>query len=607
MKKPIEDLLKRAPIIFDGAMGTELYNRNHFINVCFEELCISKPSVVRTIHEEYREAGCDVLTTNSFGANRYKLAEYLLSDKVGALAKASAELAREVAGRDLYVAGSVGPLGKIVGKEISEKDAILAFLEPIRGLIEGGVDFIIFETFSRSIELKAAALAAGELGVPYIGSLAFGERNISRSGESIEQFFASILELPHPPFMLSFNCAVGPKQMLEYLEDFLPNAPIPVLIMPNAGYPQQVHDRMIYMTTPEYFATYAKRFAEMGASALGGCCGTNPAHIKEVSRSIKAFFKKKIEVVSTSSTVQLQAPTPVEKRSALGAKLQAGDWITSVELTPPLGYDLSNLLAKAKTCKDAGVDCINIPDGPRASSRISPLVTSFRIQQEVGIEAVLHLTCRDKNIIGIQSELLGCASLGIHNLLIITGDPPKLGDYPQATAVFDLDSIGLTRIASRLNQGIDIGGKEVRPPTQFLIGVGADPTHLDQERELSRLAHKVEAGANFCITQPVYDVEALLRFLENIKTLPIKVIAGVWPLASLQNARFLNNEVPGVKIPDSIMERMAKATSKEEARAIGIDIAREIIMAIRPYVAGIQVSAPFGNVDTAIKVLFPLL
>lgn len=603
MRRSIEDLLKKQPIIFDGAMGTELYNRNHFINVCFEELCVSKPAVVRTIHEEYKNAGADVITTNSFGANRYKLAEYLLADRVRSIAKSAAELARSVAGEEIFVAGSVGPLGKIVGKEIDERDAREAFREPILGLQEGGVDFIIFETFSRSKELKVAAQAASEVGIPYIGSLAFGERNISRAGEGIEEFFAPILELPHPPFLISFNCSVGPKQMLEYLEDFLPRTPLPVLIMPNAGYPQLVHDRMIYMTTPEYFATYAKRFAELGASAVGGCCGTTPAHIAETARSVKAFFRHRIEIPSSPAMVNLRTPPPREARSALGAKLATGSWVTSVELTPPLGYDLTGILAKARTCKEAGVDAINIPDGPRASSRINPMITALRIQQDAGIETVLHVTCRDKNIIGLQSDLLGCAAAGIKNLLIITGDPPKLGDYPQATAVFDLDSIGLTRIASRLNQGVDIGGKEVNPPTAFLIGVGADPTHLDQERELDRLAKKVEAGADFCITQPVYDVEALLTFLERIRHLRLKVIAGVWPLASLQNARFLNNEVPGVRIPESLMKRMEKAGSKEEARATGIAIAQEIIQAIRPHVAGVQVSAPFGNVDTALKVL----
>ena len=296
-------------------------------------------------------------------------------------------------------------------------------------------------------------------------------------------------------------------------------------------------------------------------------------------------------------------PVPIAERSAFAAKLVRGDWVTSVEITPPLGYDLSGILTKAKRCKDMGVDCINIPDGPRASSRVSPMITASKIQSDAGLEAVLHLTCRDRNIIGMQSDLLGCAAAGLNNLLIITGDPPKLGDYPLATAVFDVDSIGLTRIAARLNRGLDIGGKEVRPPTKFLIGVGADPTHLDQDREISRFKQKAEAGADFCITQPVYDAEALLRFLERVKGLPIKIIAGVWPLASLQNARFLKNEVPGVTIPDSIMERMEKAPGKEAARDEGIAIAREIIQTIKPYVQGIQVSAPFGNVETAIKVI----
>jgi homocysteine S-methyltransferase len=291
------------------------------------------------------------------------------------------------------------------------------------------------------------------------------------------------------------------------------------------------------------------------------------------------------------------------QRSRLAAKIAAGEWVTSVEIVPPLGHDLSAVIQKSCRCREAGVDAINIPDGPRASSRVSPLITAHRIQQACGIETVLHVTCRDRNIIGMQSDLLGCAAAGIANLLIVTGDPPKLGDYPMATAVFDIDSIGLTRIARELNHGLDIGGKPVRPPTAFLLGVGADPTHLDRERETARLRRKVEAGAEFVITQPVYDPEALLAFLETAGPLGVPVIAGVWPLASLQNARFLQNEVPGVTIPEWVMKRMEAAGDKESARREGIAIAREIVGAIRSRVAGIQVSAPFGNVETALRVL----
>ncbi len=603
MKPGLLELLAERPVIFDGAMGTELYNRNHFINVCFEELSESRPEAVKQIHAENREAGADVLTTNSFGANRFKLADFLLGDRVGSIAKAAAENAREIAGGKLLVAGSIGPLGRVVGRDISEEEALEAFTETIIALQEGEVDFIIFETFSRSSELALAVRAAAMLEAPYIPSLSFGDRNISRSGESIDDFFARVIPENHPPLMLGFNCAVGPRQMLENLEDFLPRAPHPVLVMPNAGYPQHVHDRMMYMSTPEYFASYARRFIELGARGIGGCCGTTPKHIEEAAKSIKNLHRQKIEIPEVKEGPLPVEPAPLSERSEFAAKLARGEWVTSVEITPPLGYDLAGILSKASRCKEAGVDCINIPDGPRASSRVSPVITAEKIQNEAGIEAVLHVTCRDRNIIGMQSDLLGCAAAGLNNLLIVTGDPPKLGDYPHATAVFDVDSIGLVRIASRLNHGLDIGGKQVKPATKFLIGVGADPTHLDQDREVSRFRMKAEAGADFCITQPVYDADALIRFLERIEGSRLRVIAGVWPLASLQNARFLKNEVPGVTIPDEVMARMEKAPDKEAAREEGILIAREIVEKIRPHVQGIQVSAPFGNVDTAIKVI----
>jgi methionine synthase I (cobalamin-dependent)/5,10-methylenetetrahydrofolate reductase len=604
----IQGFLEKRIIVFDGAMGTELYNRHHFVNVCFEELSVSKPGVVREIHEENKAAGADVLTTNSFGANRYKLGGFLLGDRVSEIAEAAARTAREAAGDSRYVAGSVGPLGRFIGDGgIPENDAVEAFREPIRGLAAGGADFIIFETFSRRRELLAAAKAATLEGVPYVPSMAFSELNMTRGGERLEEFYAPFPDGIDRPFMIGFNCGVGPREMFEYLKAFIAGAPYPVLVMPNAGYPQMVHDRMIYMTSPEYFAAYARRFAELGAKAVGGCCGTGPAHIEELSRSLKTLHRDREQPVvnlNTAGAVALE-PVPQTEKSRFAAKLARGEWVTSVEIVPPLGYDLSKTVEKARACAEAGVDSINIPDGPRASSRVSPIVTALTIQRGAGIEAVLHVTCRDRNVIGMQSDLLGCASVGVNNLLIITGDPPKLGDYPFASAVFDIDSIGLTSIASRLNRGLDIGGKQVDPPTRFLIGVGADPTHPDQKRELSRFAKKVEAGAEFAITQPVYDPEVLLRFLEKISAYGIPVIAGVWPLASYQNALFLNNEVPGVSIPQAVMERMAAAPDKQSARETGIEISREIVERVRDAVQGIQVSAPFGNVKTALAVLSP--
>lgn len=613
MPRSLSDLLASRTVLFDGAMGTELYKRNHFVNVCFEELCVRSPAVVKEVHEANLRAGADVLTTNSFGANRYKLADFLLADRTAEIARAAARLAREVAGEDVLVAGSVGPLGRHAsGGSLTEAESVEAFAESISALLDGGADFILFETFGRGRDLEHAVAAARSLGAPYLPCLAFGDSVASIAGDSIDSFFAPCLAGGALPLMLGFNCSVGPKQMLDNLASYVPRAPLPVLAMPNAGAPQRVSDRMLYMTSPEYFASYARRFAELGVKAVGGCCGTGPEHIAEAARSLKALDKTVLSVARAAPSgpaggpapaAELSPAAPLSERSAFGRALAEGRWVTSVEIVPPQGWDLSKTVERARRCAEAGVDAINIPDGPRASSRVSPLVTALRIQAEAGIEAVLHVTCRDRNIIGVQSDLLGCAAVGINNLLAVTGDPPKLGDYPNATAVFDMDSIGLTRVVSRLNGGLDMAGKPVSPATRFVVGVGADPTNLDLEREIDRFHQKAAAGASFAITQPVYDAEALVAFLERVKGAGVPVIAGIWPLASYNNALFLNNEVPGVSIPAPLLERMKAAPDKEAARAIGIAAAREILEAVRPYVAGVQVSAPFGNVETALAVI----
>ena len=629
MSRSLKASLEKGVVVFDGAMGTELYKRRQFVNVCFDELCLKNPEVVLDIHHSYRKAGSDVLTTNSFGANRYKLADHLLADKTAEIAKAAAALAREAAGDELLVAGSVGPLGRHAsGNALSASEALDAFKETMLALMEGGADFILLETFGRKRDLDLAVDAAVELGLPYLPCMAFGDIPSSLGGDTIEDFFSRALSRSGvgAPLMLGFNCSVGPKTMLDFLGSFVPKAPLPVLIRPNAGAPQRINDRMLYMTSPDYFASYARRFVELGARAVGGCCGTGPEHIQEAARSLKAANKQALSISKLTPRItaaagsaatpggagartdgipapSLKAALPLAERSKFGAKLAAGEWITSVEIVPPTGYDLAKTVERARRCAEAGVDAINIPDGPRASSRVSPMITAHRIQGEAGIEAVLHVTCRDRNLIGVQSDLLGCAAADINNLLIVTGDPPKMGDYPTATAVFDLDSIGLTRLAYRLNGGLDLGDKPVAPATRFTLGVGADPTNLDLEREIDRLYQKAEAGAEYAITQPVYDPEALLRYIERIKASGIRIIAGIWPLASYNNALFLNNEVPGVIIPDFVMERMRQAQDKDSARRIGIEIAREMLALVKPHIQGVQVSAPFGNVETALAVL----
>ena len=553
-------------------MGTELYKRNQFINVCFEELCVKSPELVLDIHLASLKAGADVLTTNSFGANRYKLADYLLAEKTGEIARGAAELARRAARSavkdglrpdEALVAGSVGPLGRhSAAGVLDDEAAVSAHRETMEALMDGGADFIIMETFGRGRELSWAVRAARELGVPYLPCMAFSDGPFSLGGETINEFFACCMpEEPaggsasriagsdSRPLMLGFNCSLGPKQMLEFVSPFIPTSPLPVLMMPNAGAPQRVSDRTLYLTSPEYFGSYARRFVEAGVRAVGGCCGTGPEHIAEAVRLLKAGEKGSLVIeglqfesggIVRNSEVKPERtpPRPLAERSQWGRKLAEGSFVTSVEIVPPMGYELSKTIDKARRCAEAGVDAINIPDGPRASSRVSPMVTAMRIQADAGLEAVLHVTCRDRNIIGVQSDLLGCAAAGIHNLLIVTGDPPKLGDYPFATAVFDLDSIGLTRAAAGLNGGLDIAGKRVEPSTFFVLGVGADPTILDQEREIARFEQKALAGAEFAITQPVYDAGALLNYIERVKGTGVRIIAGIWPPGVLQQRSF---------------------------------------------------------------------
>ncbi|MCB9489927.1 MAG: bifunctional homocysteine S-methyltransferase/methylenetetrahydrofolate reductase [Deltaproteobacteria bacterium] len=591
-------------VVFDGGLATEFYARHQFVNVCYDALCLHNPAMVKEIHELYRDAGAEVLTTNSFGANRFKLAEHLLADEVGHIARAAAEIAREVAGDDLLVAGSIGPSGRIFQDEpISDEDVFEAFCETVEGLKAGGADFLVFESFGTRREMLIAARAAAAFDMPYVPGMALRKRNTTIAGEDVDTFFAPFPEDIPPPTMLGFY-GFGPERLLEELEPYIGRSPYPVFVCPNAGYPKVVSDRVLYMTNPAYFASYARRFVQLGVKAIGGSSGITPQHIKELVHGVKSQHRQRVVMSdAVAEGVHLVDPIPMEKTGNWGAKLARGEWVTSVELLPPRGWDLSNIVSKAAQCKAAGVDAINVPDGPRASCRVSPIQTCVAIRRDADIEPVLHVTCRDRNVIGIQSDLLGCAAAGVNNLLIVTGDPPKLGDYPFATAVFDIDSIGLTRIASRLNRGVDMGGQPVDPPTPFIIGVGADPTHLDQERELDRFRQKVEAGAQYAITQPVYDPAALLLFLERTKDLGIPIIAGIWPLASLRNAEFLNAEVPGVTVPDAILKRMAAAKTKDAARAEGVAIAREILAEVRDHIAGVQVSAPFGNVHTALAVL----
>ena len=598
--------LKEGVLVFDGAMGTELYRHHVFTNRSFDELCLTDPKLIRRIHSDYAEAGANVLTTNTFGANRVALGKFGLADKLRQIHRAGAEIAREVAaeaGRPIFVAGSIGPLPTQPPFQEALESMVV---EQAESLMAGGADVVFFETQPSRRALEVCAGAMRRLpDVPYVLSFVIGEQCETASGESLERMLAPLPEGWPAPVAWGMNCGLGPDGLLAAVERAVRLTPLPLIVQPNAGIPREVDNRKIYLCSPEYLTEYAKRFVNLGVAAVGGCCGTTPDHIREVALAIKPLARaaRTRPVIKPAEAVEEKPAMPLTQRSRLAASLAARKWVTSVELLPPRGYDLSSTIARSRTLHEHGIDAVNIPDGPRATARISPLVTALRIQQEAQIEAVLHFCCRDRNLIGMQADLLACAACGIHNLLFVTGDPPKLGDYPHATGVFDTDSIGMTAVQRRLNHGIDLGGQAIDPPTAAVIGVGLDPTALDRRRELDRFRQKLDAGAEFAISQPVFDPEALLRFLDELGDCGIPILAGIWPLASYRNAQFMQNEVPGVEIPEWIMERMAAVEGRDEQMAMGIRIAQESVARIHHRVAGIQVSAPFGKIETALAVI----
>jgi methionine synthase / methylenetetrahydrofolate reductase(NADPH) len=606
MTPTFSEALRRGVLVFDGAMGTEIYRHHVYTNRCFDELSLADPGLIRGIHSDYCRAGADVLTTNTFGANRVALGQFGLADKVGEINRAGAALARQVAAeadRPVFVAGSIGPLPPAAPLEHRVADTIVEQAEALR---EGGADFILFETQPNRAAVEQCAAAMGRLAdLPYVLSFAVVGNGETAAGESIEVVMAPLGDDVPPPAAWGLNCGTGPDGLLGAVERAARLTTLPLVVQPNAGQPKEVGFRRIYLCSPEYLTEYAKRFIALGAAAVGGCCGTTPEHIREMAKAVKPLSRAHVRrpVVETAEKIEEQPPAPLAERSELGRRLVERCWVTTVELVPPRGYDLSGIVGKAATLKQRGLSAINIPDGPRASARISPLITAERIAREAGIEPILHFCSRDRNLIGIQADLLACAACGVRNILFVTGDPPKLGDYPHATGVFDTDSIGMVGVQRRLNAGIDLGGQSIDPATMAVIGVGLDPTALDRRRELDRFRQKVEAGAEFAITQPVFDPEALLRFLDEVDRHGIPILAGIWPLASYRNALFMKNEVPGVVVPDSVMERMASVESREEQLKMGVEIARESVARVRGRVAGIQVSAPLGRIDTAWAVI----
>jgi len=612
MKSRFLDALADRVLLCDGGMGSVLYGKGVYLNTCFDELNVTSPGMVREVHREYVQSGVDIIETNTFGANRLKLRKYGLDDQVAKINGSGAALAREEAGNDVFVAGSIGPLGVRAAPlgPLSLSEAESVFVEQAAALYGGGVDLIILETFSDIHEIETAIQAVRSAcpSLPLIAEMTIGEDGSSPFGATPEAFAARLEDLGAD--VIGVNCSVGPAPMLACIERMAKVTNRPLAAMPNAGMPREVEGRNIYLCSPDYMAEYAKRFIHGGVKVIGGCCGTTPVHIKAMKAAVKALQPPRRAVVTPQRPPEapVVSVAPIREKSELGRKLAEGVFVKSVEIVPPRGHDPTTAIAAARKLGQSGIDCVNIPDGPRASARMSPMALASiltGLAGETGLEVLLHYTCRDRNLLGMQSDLLGLQASKIRDLLIITGDPPKLGDYPSATAVFDVDSIGLTAVISGLNRGVDIGGKIMAKPTSFLIGVGVNPGAINLDNEIARFERKIEAGAEFAITQPVFDVGILEEFLKRAGATRVPILAGIWPLWSLANAEFMHNEVPGASVPAAVMARMRRGQEKGPAfaRAEGVEIAREVLSSIRGAVQGVQVSPPLGKMDLALEVL----
>jgi homocysteine S-methyltransferase len=611
--KNFRDLIKSEHIyVFDGAMGTRLYEKGIYINRSYDELNLVNKDLVREVHEEYVKAGADIIQTNTFSANYNKLQKFGLEEQIRDINLSAVKIARQAAGEKVFVAGTIGPLGLRIEPygPTSFDEAKAMFKEQAQALLDGGIDLFVLETFSDLSEIRQAINAVKELcDLPIVAQIAIQMDGNTVFGATPEIFTQRLDEWGAD--VIGLNCSVGPALFLNALEKMREFTDKKISAQPNAGLPRDVQGRQMYMCSPEYMAEFSRRFIQVGASFIGGCCGTTPSHIKLLADAIRSVSPRQTAqtFVKQPATVDELTPADVEvvspeARSNWSRKVARGEFVTSVEVLPPKGCDAEKTLESIKLLKTAGVDAVNIPDGPRAQTRMSAQATAVLVEQNIGIEAVLHYCCRDRNLLGMMSDLLGAAALGLHNLLLITGDPPKMGPYPDATAVFDIDAIGLTNMVNKLNHGLDLGNNPIGKPTAFSIGVGVNPGAVNLDEELKRFEWKVEAGAEYAITQPVFDTEQLRTFLDKISHLKIPIVAGIWPLVSFRNAEFLHNEVPGVNVTPEILERMriASEKSKEEAREEGIKIARESLLEVRDVIAGVQVSAPFGNVKYALQV-----
>jgi methionine synthase / methylenetetrahydrofolate reductase(NADPH) len=615
-QSPFLEAVDRRVLVCDGAMGTLLYSKGVFINRCFESLNLTHGELVTGVHAEYLRAGSDVIETNTFGANRIKLRAFGLSDKVKAMNLEGARLARaaagrHAAGRDVFVAGAIGPLGIRVepwGKT-GVDEAQSYFTEQAAALLEGGVDLFILETFRDLNEIGAAIAAVRSLcALPIVAQMTTEEDGNSLDGTPPERFGPVLLE--RGASVVGVNCSVGPAPMLESIERLAAVTNARLSALPNAGRPRDIEGRNIYLCSPEYMASYARRFIANGVRLVGGCCGTTPEHIRQICAAVRPMSPGATQVATRGDTRAValaeaphaQTPVPRATKSRLAGALAAGRFVVGVELVPPRGLACAAAIDDAKKLAERDIDFVAILDGPRAGARMSALSLAVLVQQHASVETLLQYSCRDKNLLGIQSDLLGAYAMGLRNLLGITGDVRLLGDIPDATAVFDVDSVGLTNLLTRLNYGLDVGGQPIGAPTAFHIGVMVNPGASDLDAEVRRFQYKVEAGAEYAVTRPVFDVAAVERFLDRTKDFRIPLLAGLWPFESALNAEFMANEVPGVTVPDSVLQRMKRADAAT-AEQEGIRIAQELGAQLRPLVQGFHIAAPAGRLDLALRTL----
>ena len=606
----LTEALNERVLVCDGAMGTMLYARGVFINKSFDAMNLTQADLVEAVHQDYVRAGADIIETNTFGANRIKLGSFGLGDKLRDINVAGVKIARRAAAGHAYVAGSIGPLGIRIepwGKT-GVDEARDYFLEQAKALLEGGVDLFVLETFRDLNEIGAAIDAVRSVSeLPIIAQMTTEEDGNTLDGTPPERFAPELEK--RGATIIGVNCAVGPAPMLETIERMEAVTRVRLSAQPNAGKPRDVEGRNIYLCSPEYMASYARRFILHNVRVVGGCCGTTPEHIRQIKAAVRGLAPAASTVaVDRSAKVKqtppiMAPPIPRERKSRLAGELSRGRFVLAVELLPPRGFEADAAIQRARELKRYGVDVVNIPDGLRAGARLSALSLAVLIEQQAGIETVLHYACRDRNLLGIQSDLLGAHAMGLRNLLLITGDPGRVGDYADATAVFDVDSIGLTNVVTRLNRGCDIGGQAIGAPTGFHIGVSLNPAASNFDEELRRFDYKVEAGAEFVITRPIFDVANFERVLTRIQSAGLPIIAGIFPFESARNAEFLANEVPGVRVPEALMERMRRADGHDAAAAEGIAIARDIAAQLRTAVQGVQVSTQSGNIDAALAVI----